>query len=335
MKYIILFLLTITLTSCFDEDSYVIQPVSISEVNSPYDINDYQTYFNLADTMVVSHNGNSDWDLGFESSTLGFHIILNSSKFMFAGNTGLTDFNSVTSIGSLSMGFDKSSGNLDSTVIGNWVDYSDVLNPVYPKNVYIINRGTDNKGVSYGLKKIVFEKLENNIYYIHYANLDNSDEQFFQVPKNASANFVLFSFNDGGNLNTQQPNKDLWDLLITKYSTILYDNNNTPTPYPVRGVLINNGVSVARDTVTPFNSITYENIRAYTFSTKQDAIGYNWKKYSNGNYLLIDNCSYIIHDRNNDYYKLRFTSYKNSIKGDIHYGSDGYPSFEYTKLESI
>ncbi len=334
MRISLILLITLTLSSCFDENSYVITPVPIVDVKIPYSIYTDQTYFSLFDTLVISHNNYADWDLGFESTTNGYHIILNTSRFMYAGNTELTSFTTVTTNSADTMMYDKSSGNLDSTAIGNWADFSNALNPVFPKKVYIIDRGVDESGNPFGYKKIIFEKLENDTYFIHFANLDNSDEHTFQIPKNASVNFVQFSFNGGGNLNTQQPDKELWDLNLTKYSTILFDNanHNKPTPYLVRGVLINKGVTVAKDTITPFNAVNIDNVSAYSFSDKQDAIGYNWKSYINGEYIVKSHYVYIIKDRNANYFKLRFTGFKNNINGDIHYGIKGYPSFEMSKL---
>lgn len=326
MRPILILLFALSLTSCFNEDDFAIEPIPIPEIKIPNSINTYQSFFRLQDTIIVSYFSNADWDLGFESTPSGYHVILNTSKFMFAGNTGLTDFSSVTSNVADTMIFDTSSGNIDSTAIGKWADFSNPLTPIYPKNVYIINRGTSESGTSYGFKKIVFEKLENGIYYIHYANLDNSDEHYFQITKNPSISFVQFSFDDGGNIDTQQPNKDLWDLKFTKYSTILYDNGK-PVQYPVRGVLINSGISVAKDTKKQFYSININDVATYSFSTKQDIIGYDWKIYVDGIYSIIPNLSYIIKDRLDNYYKIRFTGYKN---GSL----IGYPSFEMEKLNN-
>mgnify|MGYP001210809757 CR=1 FL=1 len=334
-RVILAILLSVSLVSCFKENDYVIKPIPIPQTKIPYSIYEYETYFSLSDAKIVAHNNYADWDLGFESTESGYHIILNSSRFMYAGNTGSTDFNGITTNIADTMIFDRSSGNLDSTAIGNWGDFSDMQNPTFYQKVYIINRGVDENGTSFGFKKIIFEKLENNTYYIHFANLDNTDEHFFQIPKNPSLNFVQFSFENGGNLNTQQPNKELWDFNLTKYSTILFDNNNIPTPYMVRGALINSGISVAKDTITPFESISFENISSYTFSNKQDAIGYDWKIYKNDNYIVKLNYSYIIKDRSNNYYKLRFTDFYNSIDTDPNFGEKGYLSFQFEKLDYV
>lgn len=335
-RFILYIFIVITLNSCFKEDDFVIKPIKIVTTSivlkNPYSMYEEQAYFNLNDTLGVAHNNYASWDLGFESSPSGFHIILNTSKFMYAGNTELTDFTSITTNVASSMIYDRSSGNLDSTAIGNWGDFSDPLNPVFPKKVYIINLGVDENGNSFGFKKIVFEKLENSTYFIHYANLDNSDEHYFQIQKNSSVNFVQFSFSNGGNLDTQQPDKNNWDLNFTKYSTILFDDDGTPTPYLVRGVLINKDVSVARDTITAFSAIDITKANEYIYSTKQDVIGYDWKVYKNDLYIVKPHFVYIIRDRNNNYFKIRFTGFYNSIKDHPHYGEKGYPSFEFAKI---
>lgn len=334
MRHILIILFSLTLTGCFDEDGFVIKPIPIEEVKIPYSMYEYQTYFNLSNAEVVAHTNYADWDLGFESSSNGYHIILNSSKFMYAGNTYSSDFNSIQGITSEKMLFDKSDGNLDSTAIGKWADFS-TSTPTYSKKVYIINLGVNEDGVKFGFKKIVFEKLENNIYFIHYANLDNTDEHTFQIPKDPTKNFVQFSFNNGGNLNTQQPSKDSWDICFTKYSSILLDDYKVPTPYIVRGVLNNiNGIEIARDSLTSFDAISMGDISKYKFVNTQDGIGYDWKVYRNDVYSIVDKISYIIKDRNNLYYKLRFTGYYNSIKNDPNFGAKGYPSFEISKLNN-
>ena len=73
-------LLAITLTSCFDENSFVIKPIDNAEVRIPYSMYEDQAYFNLYDTLVVSHNNYADWDLGFESTPMGYHIFLNTKQ---------------------------------------------------------------------------------------------------------------------------------------------------------------------------------------------------------------------------------------------------------------
>lgn len=324
--FILLLPISFILTSCFEEDNRI-TPKPRNEVEISNSIYEKQTWFDIENQEVVQSNDIIDWDLGFESSEFGWHIILNSSRFMYAAKTQTTDFESIKNADDYEMIFDDSDGDLDSTAIGKWADFSDFENPVYYKNVYIINRGKNEKGENYGFKKIIFEKLNKNIYYIRYANLDGTDEKTFYVPKYNNVNFTLFCFDEGNELSVQEPEINNWDIIFTKYSTILYEGGVIPTPYLVRGVLANKNVSVAIDSINPFYQITYQNINDYRFSDSRDALGYDWKVYTDDGYKIREGLTYIIRNRNNKYYKLRFTSFHNNS------GERGFPRFELNQLK--
>src|SRR5450759_3380616 len=238
MKQLSIIFSLLFLTSCFREDFPVV-PSAIEIVEIPYSMYDYQIWYSLQNNSVTSYNSFTDWDLGFESNGPGHHIILNSSRFMHVGNTGSADFTGITSNVSDTMIFDDSTGDLNKTAIGNWANFTDPVNPVFPKKVYIIDLGSDNNGISYGLKKVVFDHFENNTYSIRFSNIDGSDERNFQVGTDSKRSFTLFSFRNGGMITPVQPINTDWDLCFTQYSTILFDNNNVATPYLVRGVYLN------------------------------------------------------------------------------------------------
>jgi hypothetical protein len=328
-SYIICFivLVVIAFTSCFKEDEQII-PIEIQQESIPYSMYEYQTYYNISNKSIVSYNHFSDWDLGFESSAEGYHIILNTARYMYAGNTFDTDFISIKSSQNTKMYFDHSSGNLDSTVFIDWVDLTIQSSPVFNQYVYVVDRGKDESGEAFGLKKIVFEKMENDTFYIHFANLDNSEEYYFQVPKDPTVNFTLFSFDDGGKFIASEPDKAIWDICFTKYSTVIPDDFGTPTDYLVRGVFLNpyKNIEVALDTVNYFYEILAENMNEYSYSTARDAIGYDWKVFSDDVYQIRDYNSYILKNVNGFNYKLRFTNFYNES------GEKGYPSFEITEL---
>jgi hypothetical protein len=322
IKYAVILVFPFLLPGCFPEDDRVV-PLDIDIVEIPYSMYDTQTWFNLLNTEVISHNSFTDWDLGFESGSSGNHIILNTSKFMHAGNTGSSDFYAITSNICDTMIYDDSDGDLNKTAIGKWADFSDPLNPVFPKNVYIVDLGTDNNGVPFGFRKITFDSLANNIYSIHFSDLDGSDEHYYEVVTDTGKSFTLFSFMNGGSKVPVRPADSDWDLLFTQYSTILYDDNNIATPYLVRGVYINmNGTVAARDTINSFYDITADNIPDYTFSSAQDIIGYDWKDFEDDSYNINQNIFYIIRDQRGEYYKLKFTGFYNNS------GERGFPSFQ-------
>jgi hypothetical protein len=326
MKYPTILIFLLLLEGCFPGDEYVV-PLDIDIVEIPYSMYDTQTRFSLHNMSVTSHNSFGDWDLGFESNGSGHHIILNTSRFMHAGNTGSSDFSSIQSNICDTMIYDDSSGDLNKTAVGEWADFSDPVNPVYPKNVYIIDLGSDNNGVGLGSKKITFDSFENNIYSIRFSNLDGTDEHYSEVITDPEISFTLFSFSDGGSTVPVQPADNTWDLCFTQYSTILFDDNNIATPYLVRGVYINmNGTSAARDTLSSFDAITSENIPDYTFSSEQDIIGYDWKDYNDDSYKINPGIFYIIRNNSGEYFKLKFTGFYNPS------GEKGYPSFQCIRL---
>jgi hypothetical protein len=321
IKYSFILIPFLLLTGCFPEDDPVV-PLDIDIVEIPYSMYDTQTWFNLEKMSVISHNAFTAWDLGFESNGPGHHIILNTSRFMYAGNTESTDFNGIASNICDTMVYDDSSGDLNKTAIGNWADFTDPVNPVYPKNVYIIDLGSDNNGISYGFRKITVD-----IYSIHYSNLDGSDDNTFEINTDPDRRFTLFSFNNGGSITPVQPIHGEWDLCFTQYSTILFDDYNIATPYLVRGVYINMiGTSAARDTINSFDDITAGDVSDYTFSSAQDIIGYDWKDFDNDSYKINPDIFYIIKDQKGAYYKLKFTGYYNNS------GQRGFPSFQCIKL---
>jgi len=326
IKYSLIIIPLLLLSGCFPEDDPLV-PLDIEIVEIPYSMYDTQTWFSLEKMSVISHNVFSDWDLGFESNGSGHHIILNTSKFMYAGNTGSTDFNGITSNICDTMVYDDSSGDLNKTAIGNWADFTDPGNPVYPKKVYIIDLGSDNNGTPYGFKKITFDGFENDRYSIHFSNLDGTDPNTLQISTDPDRRFTLFSFSNGVSSVPVQPANGEWDLCFTQYSTILFDDNNIATPYLVRGVYINMiGTSAARDTINSFDDITAGDISDYTFSSVQDIIGYDWKDFENDSYKINPNVFYIIKDHLGEYYKLKFAGFYNNS------GQRGFPSFQCFKL---
>jgi hypothetical protein len=130
MKNVIIIFFLSLLTGCFPEDKLV-TPLEIDIVEIPYSMYDSQIWYSLKNKSVTSHNAFPDWDLGFESTGSGHHIILNSSRFMYAGNTGSADFYGITSNTCDTMIFDDSGGDMNKTAIGNWANFTDPLNPAF------------------------------------------------------------------------------------------------------------------------------------------------------------------------------------------------------------
>lgn len=330
MRFLATFIiLAFALTSCFEEDVMVpphesgdltIGSVELTETYK------YQVFYDLETNSSVRQNLISEWDLGFETSDSGWHVILNTSKMMLAGNTGKTDFENVKTNGGIDMNYDPSHGILDSTAIGNWYTLTEEK-PVSKEYVYIVDRGTDEDFNMVGEKKVAFNFENEDTYVVRFANLDGSGEQTMAIPKDTSVNFVCFSFEEG--IVDIEPNKDSWDLQFGKYSTLLFTDVGDPYPYLVTGVLLNpNKTTAGLDSINLFDEINFEIAEQQRLVKQRDIIGYEWKEYDFDNemYTVDPEKIYILKNRIGFYYKLRFIDYYNST------GERGFPTFEFLRL---
>ena len=330
MRFLATFIILLfILTSCFEEDT-IVPPhdpgdLTIGEVELT-ETYKYQVFYDFETNSTIAQNLISEWDLGFETSDSGWHVILNTSKMMLAGNTGKTNFEDVNDKGEIAMNYDQSDGNLDSTAIGNWYELTEEI-PGSKEFVYVVDRGTDEDFNMVGEKKVTFNFEDENTYSVRFANLDGSGDQTMVIPKDTSVNFVCFSFEKG--IVDIEPNKDNWDLQFGKYSTLLFTDVGDPYPYLVTGVLLNPYKTVAAlDTINQFDEINFEIAEQQRLVKQRDIIGYEWKEYDFDNemYTVDPEKIYILKNRIGFYYKLRFIDYYNST------GERGFPTFEFLRL---
>lgn len=295
---------------------------SIGELQS-FQINmesDYkhQIYYNLENNQVVKQNLKTDWDLAFEASEEGWKIITNSARFAKVSEIINHNFQDFITTENLTWRTENPRGTNYGTAIGDYRNKN---------SVYIIDLGFNIDGSNAGYKKIRIDSVNQSIYLIEYANLDNSEYRSKVINKNNSYNFKYLSFDDD-NVKEIEPKKQDWDLIFTQY-THLYDDPELPPFYLVTGVLSNylNNVLITKDTINTFEEIDNTIINSYEFSNDQNTIGFDWKTYIfNEGYVVNSNISYIIKDVRNNYFKLRFIDFYNSN------GEKGYPTFEVQKL---
>jgi hypothetical protein len=337
IKYILLLILSMSLHSCFPDD-IAVSPHSLgdSKIGSVEMTKFYsnQLYFNLNSNTVVKQNVLTEWDLGFECSPDGFHIVLNHAKIMSIAHTNITVFNEITNYVSLKFKYEGSEGYLDSTAIGNW--WTNENGKILSKNeVMIVNRGTSDKGRAVGYKKIQLLDFT-NAYLIKYANLDGSEESTLSIPKNSELIFQSFTFESGGRIVDIEPKALDWDIVFTRYTQFF--NEVGYETYSVIGVFINTKyVSVSADSTytKKFEEIKITDVPSYIFTNKRDAIGYDWKKYKFDaeSYAIDSKKIYLIKISHSigevKYYKMRFTDFYKNVNGKL---EKGYPKFEFLPL---
>ncbi len=279
----------------------------------------YQIFYKLNGNEVVAKNLKTAWDIGFESSEEGWHIVLNTSKAMLASSTEETNFSTIINTKDLTWKFDVSNGNLDSTAIGDRRNQ---------KTVYVIDLGYNLEGVKMGFKKVIFESYDNSHYTFKFADLDGTNEMSFRLTKNPSKNFTCFSF-ETQSIIEAEADKDSWDICFTQYQHLFYNDQDIAFPYLVTGVLLNpNHTKATLDTLIGFESFTYEDVDKVSLSTNLSVIGYDWKTYDYdaSSFTINTKQNYIIKDGYGFYHKLHFIDFYNEK------GEKGYPVFKSQQL---
>ncbi|MCE5305013.1 hypothetical protein LLG34_04885 [bacterium] len=339
MKKIIgvLFLINFVLISCIPTE-HPVQPhergdvaTGSIEMGSLYP---NQVFYSLESNSVVSSNLFMDWDIEFSCIPDTFAIKLNGARMMRVLNTHKVKFDEISAndtagIATDSWQYDNPAGVLDSTAIGTWWEELKPNEAISKQEIYIIDRGTNERGKHTGFLKFQILGLENNTYYVRFSNLDGSNDVQIEIPINPSKNFIQLSFNDSGKVLSIEPDYNQWDLLFTRYSELLYTNDGVPTWYGVTGALINSRlVKAILDTSKPFDEITYQDVKSLQLSNKLNVIGSDWKWYdlSKGVYSVLPNKVYIIQSVNGFIYKLHFVAFYNDK------GVKGYPKFDFQKL---
>lgn len=309
--------------SCQKEDLPVVLP---EKGDAEYGIvemgEDYanQVFFDFESGRVVHMSLINSWHLAFESSTDGYHVFMNGGADVFVYNTHETDFAKVNdgpSAFSKDWMFDRPCGLNDSTAIGDWRQKNEVyivkINDTYEPN---------------NLKKIRLVSVTSDAYVFEYADLEESIPHIVTLPKDNNYNYSYFSFSGGGQIVQPDPPKNSWDIVFTRYRFIYYDLDNFP--YIVNGVLTNpyNTSAYASDSSSASEAFDGPEVLDLPYKKHRDVIGYGWKKYDfdEERYKIDKTKRYMIHNRENHYWKLNFLDFynKQNIKGS--------PSFEYVRM---
>jgi hypothetical protein len=279
-----------------------------------------QIYYSLKSGKVVGQNLKTIWDLGFESSPTGWRIALNTSKAMFAINSGKTDFAAVTAADTTGFAqnkrWDSPTGSPDSTAIGDWRTN---------KEVYCIDLGYNEQGQPIGFAKVQMLACDSAGFTVRFATLNGTNDTTLHIVKDTAYNMVFLSVASKSTVTIEPPKTD-WDIVFSQYTHVFY-NESPPTPYLVTGCLLNRYNTTATiDTTTPFDQITLAHVPKQQLPPHINTIGYDWKTFNGTTYTVNTQASYLIRDARNLWYKLHFTGFYNSK------GQKGSPQWEYQRL---
>jgi len=158
-------------------------------------------------------------------------------------------------------------------------------------------------------KKLLIDQLAGSLYKFTYANIDGSDaaSSSVNIASYASKNFIYFNLSTKTEADREPPAAN-WDMVFGQYATA--DFIATAPGFLVNGVLVNEGVSVAKAAVAPAARATYKEFGAHVLNPEINGIGYNWKSST---HVLNDSFVYFIRRKSGEVWKLVFTGWTSGL----------------------
>jgi hypothetical protein len=319
MRFTILLITAVLMSSCLKEELPVPKreagELKVGEVSMGENY-EYQIYFDFSANQVTGKNSKNIWDIGFETRDDGSRVITNTSKNMMVYTTDKTNLSDITSKDGYinNPRFDKASGNLDSTGIGNWEDGF----------VRILDMGFSSTGNPLGFYKLKIIEVTSTDYTFEFASVEASSSSTRTVLKKIEYNFTYFSMMSDSEQDVSPKTKD-WDIVFTQYVHQFYEP--VVIPYLLTGCLTNRIDTKAKIiTEVPFDAIDLDYISSLVLSENTNVIGFDWKTFTGNNFEVNTNISYVVQDHEGFYFKLRFIDFYSAT------GVKGNPVWEFQEL---
>lgn len=291
--------------------------------------NENQIWYNL-NKGTVGTKPLADWHLGFEISGITSSILINSASghelYSYANGdtsdwekmdtTGLHTWKGLYNADS-SWAFGAFNQHLDTKNefdLG-WGAYNITNHWVVGDSLYLL------KMASGSWKKLWIEKLAGGAYDFKYADLDGTNEKMGSVSKAqfSGKNFGYFNLEKDEVIDLE-PLADDWDLLFTKYTTLIPVGPNAVLPYGVSGVLTNAGTAVTK--LYPIDDPeTFKDHEKANNRSSINQIGYGWKKFDfpTSTYQIEDSTVYLVKKPNGAIWKVVMTGYGGTATGQINF----------------
>lgn len=288
-----------------------------------------EVYYSMANgtTLVTARN---TWDIAFRSRILSSSILTNDGKGVVLytyPNSDTSGWNSIDTTGLFNWTpmyndpNDWENGAFSRNATGGfdfgWAVYNQSTHFLTGDSLFVIKL----RDGSFRKLWIQEKKSGLNLYFFKYANLDGSGEQSVTLDCNpyTSKDFVGFSI-VSNQIVDFQPEKSTWDILFTKYMSVQPNG----TPYPVTGVVENDGVKAEKyEHVSP----SFVGFNPNEWDSTRSVIGYGWKFFDGSAYQIVDSLVYFVKTKTNEVYKIVFKEFGGSVNGLI--------VFEQTKLSSL
>lgn len=318
--------LTVVLAACKNDDNN--NTSSYKEVTINMESNQgSDVYYSFANGEVNTVDRN-EWDIAFSVPLQTATILINEGKGLdlyCVGDTNAWGSVTATSITGLNPRLNNKSDwtigafNLNASAWPNygWGTYHmEGDHNVGGDSMYIIKFPDQSL-----MKLMIRAKLGvNSGNIIRTANIDGSNEivdTLSTAPYDNLKHFIHYSLTSHQAVEVE-PKMDEWDLLFTRYVTMVPAGPGVIMPYPVMGVLINPDVTVAKVAGVAAEQAT-ESQSVDGYVSTADVIGYDWKTYDQATqtYFITDKLSYFVKSVDGKKYQFYFTGYDGLTAGTM------------------
>lgn len=274
-----------------------------------------EVYFDFSENQLESFN-KEIWDLAFErTSMIALGVRVNDGKGLSVHEVSdnPSDWDSIDSTAEGNELYNSETNwsvgafNYGSATYG-WGEYNPTTHHVNGTIIYLI------KSQSNTTYKFIIEDLFYG-YTIKYALWNNAtsswgDDQTAVIPNTTNEGHLFNFFSLGtGEIVEASPALDQWDMVFKKYIGDLGGG----TLYTVTGTLTNPNVTVAQ--VEEATSAGWTDTDNLTFAEEINTIGYDWKSFSSGSYVIVPNRVYYV-KANDIIYRMYFTSFDGGATGN-------------------
>lgn len=278
-----------------------------------------QKWYSLAnDEQGTSPKNN--WDIAFDASNYGSAIRINSpngialwtypngtiNAWSGVDTSGISSWNkSFNSDTSWTEGAFNQNVSISNPYDLGWGIYSTTTHIVTGDSIYIIKLND----ASY--RKLIIENLSSGVFTFKYANLDGTGLQNITFTKSnyTGKAFGYYSIQNNASLD-REPASANWDLTFCQYTAFI------PQAYTVSGILANSGVEMVK--ISGIGDVeSYDQHEGQTLETRINIIGYNWKAFTNNQYVIEDSTVYIVKTAAGDYWKVIPTGFGGSSTGNV------------------
>ena len=273
-------------------------------------------YYSFSNGEVASVD-RTTWDIGFTTAGFDASIIINESagvELFPYYQLDTTEWDNIDTTGKMWANAYNSEETWSEGAFANlgtshpdygWGTYNSMNHNINGTKIFILK----NKSGDY--QQIMISQLNvSGLFTVKIGDIGGANSSYFTIDKKdaayAAKNFILYNTESLSVVNSE-PDSDSWDLLFTKYTTLIQAGPNL-VAYTVGGIKVNVDYEVAERSGVATSS---NDTSSLTWSTEITEIGSDWKVFNNNTfeYDITEDLTYFVRTAEGAVWKIYFTEY--------------------------